>query len=168
MHPQRSRRTSSSRSRLCPVFRRRVHLVHGLDQSVVVITGIRIGVADCRQRRPESSLEIQQVGGVTIAVNAAALEEIDHHLMDDVRIAAELQRVPSLVLEKTSLSWVRCSSGSAARGRAFGMPKVRAPIPTTGRGVGPAVSRSRRTGRGIHLRWRCRSVSSIPHRNRSW
>ena len=48
------------------------------------------------------------------------------------------------IVEKTSVNWMRCSSGSATRGRALGMPKVTTPVATLGpEALAPAVSRSR-------------------------
>ena len=51
-------------------------------------------------------------------------------------VAAELERVAAHAqLENTSDPWMRCSSGSAIRGSALGMPKVTAPIADAGTGV---------------------------------
>ena len=76
---------------------RGVDLVDGLDEGVVVIAGVGIGVAwlagECVL---DPVLEVEQGGGVAVAVDAAALEEIDHDLVDEVDVAAELERVTAL------------------------------------------------------------------------
>ena len=42
------------------------------------------------------SLEVRGGGGVAVAVDTAALEEIDHDLVDEVDVAAELEGVVAL------------------------------------------------------------------------
>ena len=72
----------------------RVHLIDGLNELRVVVarSGIRIaGLPGKCILRPV--LEVHQRSGSAVAVDAAALEEIDHDLVDDVGIATELERV---------------------------------------------------------------------------
>ena len=71
--------------------------VNGLDEGVVVVAGVGIGVTGLSCKGVTNPvLEVGQRSGVAVAVDTAALEEIDHDLMDDVDVATELHGVTSL------------------------------------------------------------------------
>ena len=62
-----------------------------------MVAGVGIGVAGLAgEGILDPVLEVEQGGGVAVAVDAAALEEVDHDLVDDVDVAAELEGVMAL------------------------------------------------------------------------
>ena len=67
------------------------------DEGVVVVAGIGIGVARLALEGVRNPVgELGRVVRVAVAIQAAALVEVDHHLVNIVDIAAEFKRVPAL------------------------------------------------------------------------
>ena len=80
---------------------RGVDHVDGLDEGVVVIAGVGIGISGLAGEGVANPvLEVGRGVGFAVAVDTAALEEVDHDLVDDVEVAAELEGV-------TALDWWR-------------------------------------------------------------
>jgi len=69
-----------------------VFTTSGLDKGVVAEAGVGIGIARLTLERVDDPvLEGIGIVGVAVGVNAASLEEIDHHFVHDVDVSTELE-----------------------------------------------------------------------------
>ena len=70
-----------------------VDLIDGLHEAVVAEAGVGVGVSGLTAEAVGGPVLKLLGGGAAVAVDAAALEEIDHDLVDEVDVAAELEGV---------------------------------------------------------------------------
>src|SRR6202012_5449747 len=75
--------------------------IGSLDKCSVVVPSVSIGIAGLSLKGIENPvLEVGNCRGLAIAVDAAALEEIDHDFVDNVCIAAKLEAMTSMHLRE--------------------------------------------------------------------